>query len=466
MTTILEDLPLIRSKAPGIYNETGTDRNVGPGSYNPKFEHSFLHCQAPFNATGRRNPLSEADPTIPGPDTYTIPEEKKGLGIVSCPFLSEDLRFSFKTDKNPGPGSYYRPNQWPTKKNPRVHSFSSVFDRFPHVSEWPVDGGSYNPNYSACSRAHPRAANFGKYSEREPARTNSNPGPGEYNINQQPRNIYRSKPSSMFATNTNRSPLGASDTPGPGSYEIPPLFSARRPAETFSAFGSAQSRFVNRVDELPGPGAYTGEIAPRRPKPVGRLTCNFASNMDRFPDSQYPTPGPGAYRSVILSKHVSHGGVAPFGSTVPRFISDRGEEEFPSMVSDRMQPPLRFPRKIYVPVQRIGSSAELVTDARNYNPGKYVLSKPTSTRDTTFGGTPRLMRSNIKSESPGPGSYNAHPSSFGLGEGRFDWGREVRFPSSLGSNNPGPGEYYQNGTLLKKTYNCTIQSDTTWLDKF
>lgn len=465
MTTILEDLPLIRAKAPGIYNETGSNRTVGPGSYDPEFSHSFLHCQAPFNSTSRRNPLSEADPAIPGPDAYIIGEEKKGLGIVSCPFLSEDARFGFKVDKTPGPGSYYRPNEWPTKKNPRVHNFPSVYDRFPHVSERSVDAGSYHPNYSSAHRAHPRASHFGKYSEREPLKVNNNPGPGEYNINQQPRSIYSSKPSSMFATNTSRCTLAASATPGPGTYDVPPLFSERRPAETFSAFGSAQSRFVHHADEMPGPGAYTGEIAPRRPKLLGGLTSNFASNMERFPDGPHPSPGPGAYNGGRLPKHISHGGVAPFGSTVPRFGLNKGVEHSPSAGGYGTHAPLRFPRRIYVPIQRIRSSAEPAMDTRNYDPEKYVAPKPTSTRDTTFGGAPRLVSSIKSSYSPAPGSYNPHPSSFGRGEGRSDWGKEVRFPGSLGHQNPGPGEYYQNGTLLKKTYNSTIQSDTTWLDK-
>lgn len=463
MTTILEDLPLIRAKAPGIYNETGTNTTVGPGSYDPNSDHTFLHCQAPFNSTSGRNPLSEVDLAIPGPGTYVISKEEKKLGVESCPFLSEDARFSFKIDKNPGPGSYYHPNKWPTKKKPRAHNFSSVYDRFPHISEPPVDGGFYHPNYSAAHVAHPRASHFGKYSEREPQKVNGNPGPGEYNIDQKLRSIYSSKPSSMFATNTNRCPLTASDTPGPGTYDVPSLFSAPHQTETFSAFGSAQSRFVNPVEEMPGPGAYTGEIAPRRPKALDGLTHNFASTLDRFVGAPRPTPGPGAYNGSKLPKHISHGGVAPFGSTVPRFCFENAE--VPSIGGAySVHSPLRIPRRVYGPNQSITATKEPKAETRSYEPEGYSVPKPTSTRDTTFGGAPRLLTSQKANGYPGPGSYNNHHTSFRPDLGRSDWRKEVRFPPSVGLRNPGPGEYYQNGTLLKKTYNCTMQSDTTWLD--
>lgn len=468
MTTVLEDLPLIRAKAPGIYNETGTSPAIGPGSYNPDYNHTVLHSQAPFNSTSQRKPLSEVDAVVPGPGAYVVNEAEKNLGIASCPFLSETTRFPGDPEVSPGPGAYHSAGKWPTKKNPRSHKFTLVHDRYPHISEPPIDGGYYQPNYGAVNRAHPRAAHFGQYSEREPPKFNENPGPGSYNIDAKPRNMYTSKPSSMFATNTSRSGAPNSDTPGPGSYDIPYTFSRKPQTETFSAFGSAQARFVNSDPGIPGPGSYTGEIAPRRHKPIGGLTAAFASNADRFPDDARPAPGPGSYNGAKLPKHLSHGGEAPFGSTVPRFSSRRAEP--PSGEYYGAVGPLRIPQRIPghpIPVHKPVTTAVESDTGAGYRAEEdfHSVPKPTSTMKTTFGGAPRMNDNAHAGEYPGPGSYNSATSTFGAGPWKSGWGQEVRFPVPPGSFYPGPGEYYHNSTLLKKTYNCTIQSDTTWQDK-
>eukprot|EP00796_Vickermania_ingenoplastis_P006082 gene6082-4377_t len=463
MTTVLEDLPLIRAKAHGIYNETGTGPNVGPGSYKIDYDHEILHSQAPFNSSSQRKPLSEVDTVVPGPGAYVINEPEKGLGIASCPFISEATRFAGAAEEAPGPGAYHTADKWPTKKNPRSHKFTLVHDRYPHVAEPPIDGGFYQPDFSALNRAKPRAAHFGQYSEREPPKFNSNPGPGTYNPDAKVLNMYTSKPSSMFATNTSRSGAPNSDTPGPGSYNLPYTFTRKPRTETFSAFGSAQSRFFNRDPGNPGPGSYTGEIAPRRHKPIGSLTAAFASNNDRFPDDGRPTPGPGAYCDKKLPKHITHGGEAPFGSTVPRFSTrmvDHPGEYFASTG------PLRIPQRIPghpIKVTRPVTATDTDSGMRFQEENSSYVPKPTSTTvRSTFGSA---RQSEPISKVPGPGSYNGGVSNIGRDNGMpSGWGKEVRFPGSgCGFVNPGPGEYHHNSTLLKKTYNCTIQSDTTAL---
>lgn len=464
MTTVIEDLPLERAKAPGIYNATGTDPAVGPGSYNADYQHSVLHLQAPFNSSSQRKPLSESDAVVPGPGAYSPQEAETGLGIASCPFLSDALRFSYTNTGYPGPGAYYAADKWPTKRNARSHKFKLVHDRYPHISEPPIDGGYYYPNYSSLNRGNPRVSNFGRYSEREKPKFNENPGPGSYSVDSKPHNLYSSKPSSMFATNTSRSGVPSSDAPGPGSYDIPALFTHKPQSETFSAFGSAQSRFVNRDSTVPGPGHYTGDIAPRRPKPADGLTAAFASNSNRFQDSQRPTPGPGAYKGNRLPKRISHGGVAPFGSTVTRFHSHHNE-----MPGADGYPPnsvLRIPQRIpghpiAVRREQQGSDMDATATIPRHDEGTFSnVGKPTSTMKTTFGGAPRLTGDIHAAEYPGPGTYDSNISSFKPG-GHSGWNQEVRFPLS-GSYGPGPGEYHHNSTFLKQSHNRTIQFDTTW----
>lgn len=466
MATVLEDLPLIRGKAPGIYNETGTGPEVGPGSYNPEYNHYVLHSHAPFNSTSQRKPLLEVDPVVPGPGAYTLPDTQMGLGVGSCPFLSDAVRFSNGIEEKPGPGSYHVSERCPTKKAPRAHKFSLVHDRCPQ-SNLPTDAGYYYPNFGAASRAKPRAAHFGKYSEREPTRHNDYPGPGTYNIGSKPRNIYSSKPSSMFATNANRGADSATDTPGPGTYNIPSLFAMKRPGEVFSAFGSSQARFLHFGSSYPGPGTYAGEIAPRRPKPTENSLAPFSSTAERFADDLIrPSPGPGQYNGAKLPKHMHHGGEAPFGSTVPRFDF---REAYQSGEYYNSTGPLRFPQRL--PGCPIPLNKPVVDQAQEKSNSGYSAGgegrefrKPTSTFKTTFGGAAKLTAT-ADASGPGPGSYGVGLSSFVGSFNRSGWSQEPRFPLQGTVHSPGPGEYYHNSTFLKPTFNRTIQLDATWQDK-
>lgn len=461
--TVLEELPLIRSKNAPLVDITGTGPTVGPGSYDTSVKNKHNNSLAPFNTTSVRPPLSLIDPRIPGPGAYVIPSPTVSRGVASCPFASEASRFPLSTGEGvPGPGSYNCTDRWPTKRAPTVHQFRA-YDEPVLVGDAPGPG-YYSPGVS--QKPCGRTAHFGKYSGRDAPRANTNPGPGTYDSIHNGRSLYSLKPQSMFATKTKRSQLPCGDVPGPGTYEATSLFTRQPKTERFSAFSTTASRFSSDNSVTPGPGAYTGELAPRRQHRFnGNETHPFASESNRFYNESSGSPGPGAYDGSKFPKRMAFGGETPFGSTVPRF--GRNSRLWASEGVYHDQRPLRFPRRVKPQRTFIERDLEPSTVAqplpdRSYDV-RYDWPKPTSFR-STFGSGPRFAASESQSAAPGPGSYDSSGgfSRTGRQFGNSNWGRETRFCDTSQKGNPGPGSYYHETTFLKKTFNQTIGSDAVY----
>lgn len=475
-TTVVEELPLFRAKCDGIGHAAATGPNVGPGTYNVGWNPAPAtnNANAPFNTTSQRPPLSQSDPRVPGPGRYDLSEpDDVRIGVVSCPFVSESARFPLDADVHlPGPAAYDIQGRFPDKRGVRSHTFAGLAPgSLAPVTDDAVSlgPGSYNPNDRAARRSNPRAAHFSKYSGRDSARVNENPGPASYNPDLPPRSLYNGKPSSMFATNTNRLVYAVKDTPGPGDYEIAGSVLRKGPACTLgrSAFGTSCPRFDGpNSGESPGPGWYTSEIAPRRPKYDGRGNVHpFASTADRFSSTAPFVPGPASYDGFKPSKHRSYVGESPFGSTVPRFgptVALRPAVTFDEAFGPggQRRPRRNRPLRAFESGEIKPTTGLKPLPERNYNV-KHDWPKPGSIH-SSFGAAPRLA-TGVSNGVPGPGSYIADGSSLAHG-GKSSWGREVRFgaASTDAGGTVGPGSYYHDSTFLKKSYNCTIGSDTTW----
>ncbi|KPA86476.1 hypothetical protein ABB37_00627 [Leptomonas pyrrhocoris] len=481
--SVLEELPLIRAKGDVVKCTTGP--TVGPGSYDLGRAQPVNSSQAPFNSTGIRQPLSRADPALPGPGTYDVgtawSDEHGGIG--SRAFVSESDRFAYgKGNDVPGPGAYDVRENYNISKRPKSYAFSGPYGSVDGPSIGTSLGpGAYNPNYAAADRKLPKAAAFGKYSGRELLRPPVGPGPGSYNSLLTPGALMGTKPSSMFVTKTKRTVCGGvgdNDTPGPGTYNVGQSYLRDAPGayEHFSAFGSSSARFADgkEADRAPGPGTYIGEIAPRRFHPQdGQGSAAFLSMYDRFPERlANSAPGPGTYDGRLLPRHNNFGEPTPFSSTVPRFSPVWSQHPLSKLMvfsgdPNGGRPPRGGVRRPFVQRKITPSDAPPPLQDRVYNV-RYDWPKPTSTLDTTFGTSVRPPPdASGASDVPGPGAYASvgGVAAAGRRPGNSDWGRDVRFAGTAPANGtPDPGKYYHCSTLLTKSHNATIGSDTTWID--
>lgn len=477
--SVLEELPLIRSKGDAAKSATGP--LIGPGTYDLSRTVPVNSSRAPFNSTSSRQPLVSADRALPGPGTYEVDgarrEEYGEVGTRA--FLSESSRFAvLKGNEVPGPGAYEVQENWNGRRNPRVHTFSAPYSSAMDAGVGTHLGpGSYNPQFAAADRKVPKAANFGKYSGREPLRPAVGPGPGSYDSLHVPQTLTATKPSSMFVTKTKRTVYRGSETPGPGTYNLDQSLQrdAFAPREQFSAFGCSTSRFAadKDADGASGPGSYTGELAPRRFKPhQGTGSAAFASSYERFPQRvANSAPGPGTYDARQLPRYNSFGEPMPFGTTVPRFSPVWSQHPVPQPIvfsgdSSGGYTPRGGVRRPFVQRKITPSIAPPPLKDRAYNV-RYDWPKPTSTLDTTFGTSGRLPANALAgSDVPGPGTYSGAGGLAGAGQrgGNSTWGRDVRFATTAPvSGTPDPGKYYHASTLLTKSHNATIGSDTTWI---
>lgn len=480
-TTVVEELPLIRSKCEGIGNTTGTNVNVGPCTYDVADSSwdgkNNNNSRAPFNTTSHRPPLSLNDPGIPGPGRYdlTEPEDNK-IGVVSIPFVSGSTRFQTIWEEDaPGPGAYNNHGKWPHKPSCRSHKFS---DMSPDGFAGTYNGGAtmgpgyYNPNLAAASRSNPKASHFSKYCPRTYPHPNGNPGPGTYDLDRKPHSLYAQKPSSMFATNTSRGQHSVKDTPGPGDYEIAGSMIRKTPARSLgrAAFGTSSPRFDGPgLGDTPGPGWYTGEVALRRPKYNGPINAHpFLSTEDRFKDDSAFGPEPGLYDPTRPPKHMYFGGGTPFGSTVPRFTATVVQD--PLLTFDEAFGPAYYgrsgPRRTKPMRQFIHGNIKPTTGPEQlperFYDVKYDWPKPTSLHGL-FGAASRGSLSAADNGVPGPGSYRAD-GTINSGRGNSTWAKDVRFaPAGMERGGTiGPGRYHHESTFLRKSFNCTIGSDLTW----
>ncbi|ORC92070.1 uncharacterized protein TM35_000042840 [Trypanosoma theileri] len=468
---IEEELPLFRAKLPGLHTAGATGPGVGPGSYDISEKSPISnHGMAPFGSTGNRF-FSSQSVVTPGAGTYNVVTENRRKGDVTVvPFCSAvDRFFGPKADDVPGPGTYsHDGNRWGTVGRSHTLGLSSLNGPAEVSNTGP---GSYNPNYNAAKRANPRVAKFTGYSARDSPRFNDIPGPGHYDIPSSTGTLYSKKPTSCFATKTVRSTIGnKSITPGPGAYDLQssfqslPQYRAINP-EIFSAFGSSANRYAPLShDGGPGPGAYTGEIAPRRPHMMfkGKGTSSFLSGTDRDTQSSGSNLGPGIYEGEKPAKHKKYMlSTIPFRSSSPRFPFSKSAEI--SEIYEPRRNVVRVPRRIH-PVRlrdeifdTTPRSPSNISPDRVYDV-KYEWTKPTCTSKAYLGTAPRFTKSDVNASFPGPGQYETDKTSFGGGRSpNGTFGNDGRFKNVAGGT-PGPGYYWYDSTLLKKTLNCTIGS--------
>lgn len=495
MTVFVEDLPLVRSKAGDLYDYYRTEPHVAPGSYNiagnVNYSGNANNSLAPFSSTSERFARTSRNTTSVLVGRYDVRDDSRSRNISSCPFRSNAKRFAPIPENLPAPGRYNVENVLPNKRGTCTHFFT----RAPRIAALHMeektsvgDPGHYDVpcDKSVPHRPDPRSTVFGLGPERGMNKSNGVPGPGTYELNRPPKNLYTYKPSSMFASKKERASFTTKELcPGPGHYDVPSGFLCDPPDEIFSAFGTTAPRFILRDDNSPAPGSYTKEFVIRRPVPTPRNhaggygTAAFTSAADRFSGSATSTPGPGAYsHSGKMAKHQSFGSNAPFSSTTSRFqtslasatgATDSADHE------DRMQaPPLRFPGRV-VSVRRtpsVSRSHMSATRDLSYDV-KYDWPKPHTSRESDFPRARRrctILPSKFASSIPGPGAYDKGCDraldTMSTRHANSSWSKAIRSwqdQARDGVGSPGPGYYYSGSTFLKPTHNATITSDTTWL---
>ncbi|CCW61409.1 unnamed protein product [Phytomonas sp. EM1] len=468
MTEIIKELPLVRAKATAIHGHASVGPEVGPGSYDIDYKIPSNTAYAPFGMTSERSPLLFSNTKTPGPGAYDITSSlvSHKNGLTACPFLSTSVRFPFLNESDfPGPGAYELVDKWPTKKRCRAFMFSVGKDDGCAPPEVDVGPGlNQSSEFPPPRKANPRTVNFDRYSGRDYAQESSTPGPGSYGLNSKVRTLYDTKPSSMFVSTTARSQPHITKVPGPGTYEITSGFVKSKPREHFS---STAPRFPNDTNgETPGPGHYTGDIAPRRSRPLKiSQTFPLSSTAYRFMDNSNPsTQVSEFYDATPLPKKFHFGGESPFGSTVPRFhqLTSMHVHEVSDRDTSPPRRPLRFPHRVVRTQNSLDHDSkprmQPMTQHKPFYDIKYDWTKP-STLKSTFGDSTRNDNIPRNNKVPGPGSYNLEPHPR---LGNSCWGKDVRFIQNIANYTPGAGAYHHESTFLKKSHNQTTALHTTW----
>lgn len=386
----------------GRTDEKSTDRNPGPGAYNPttsKFENS-PNCR--IGTSSRDGFLTASNP---GPGTYEIkstilsgPSLK--IGTSKRPPLSE-------CEETPGPGTYEIRSltvEGPCYTMPGRSSTKSI-----NHSPGPGHYESITADIATGERAPSYKIGTGSRTERPSSAYV--PGPGTYNANSNnpgPKWGF----GSQSRENLNIFKL---DIPGPGTYLIP---------DTLNKRGCSMTSRKNdgNKDTNPGPGSYN-PTSKRQKSPS--WTIGSGQRGD-FTSGKHQVPGPGTYQIK-----------AELGKTAPLFGSSKRPPL--SDINDTPGPGEYFIHK--------GKDApaytmrpKTATNKKEFGPGPghYNPSASCTQFKWTIGKEKKEMDfGNYSNKVPGPGVYNTMK---GLGGPKWTFGTQPRTVKNK-VDNPGPGSY-------------------------
>eukprot|EP01062_Namystynia_karyoxenos_P066276 TRINITY_DN60238_c0_g1_i1.p1 TRINITY_DN60238_c0_g1~~TRINITY_DN60238_c0_g1_i1.p1 ORF type:complete len:614 (+),score=169.38 TRINITY_DN60238_c0_g1_i1:98-1843(+) len=416
---------LIQQRAPDRGHAGRGEDTAGPGEYEPIDSLTKpRRAVADFarSRTARESSLNKEVASRPGPGAYEASaggkqDHRSGEGArATCVFASATVR-QF-VDKNaaelPGPGAY------PTRSGFRT--------RAEHLAAQTPDVAAFGTTLATA------ADRFGASASKvvPPAL----PGPGQYDTKRSSFERDRGRwdvhhgPFCSSSPRFNEHATTDKQTPGPGYYADGTERTSlsvklrRRIAGRYGVFGTTSQRFPaeKRITEI-GPGTYNAadRINPAElRKRDGRTAC-FVSNVARrgiVDKAQEETPGVGQYET--------HRGFA---------------DELA-----RMQTSYQKGTNALEPRFRPTKAGDLTPGPGQYEAGLHDVST-------------KVLGGMIVSDRRGRSGRATHVGVDRSGQTRPIGDRALRFPN-VKSETPGPGQYEAGNSLVKKTFNITIGD--TW----
>jgi len=429
----------ITSKRPREFkfDKTSTPENVGPGLYNPKFEHSRFRPNIPFGSTTRRELFSISNGDEPGPGYYE-PKIKKSEHSLPASFaLTADRVYFVDYQKNPSPASYSLVKEWGNGEKPFVVGrMKTKIDRDPYpMSNVAIPGPG---EYDSKLPENNNGANFSnsRAPQREPVYDNGIPGPGSYEVD-----IYESKesPSPFFRTKQKREVF--SNKEKFDSYMLEHT-AWRAVTPTNRPFGGLTKRELELgIKDIPGPGKYN----PSSPK--NHLKCKrnqFGTDRQFYPEVNPAMPGPGFYdldRSSQFSKsgmitQIPRGELweikqtpAPgeYETNIQKSIEEKSKSRIQNHVFKNKEP-----RETLADSNETPGPAEY-TIPRSMKSSAVPFPKSDRFKPTTYIGTLHL------NEAPGPAEYSIDRPKHLIG-GTIPRSSTV-VKKDKRTKHPGPGQY-------------------------
>uniref|UniRef100_A0A7S4PSW3 Uncharacterized protein n=1 Tax=Alexandrium monilatum TaxID=311494 RepID=A0A7S4PSW3_9DINO len=222
---------------------------------------------------------------------------------------------------------------------------------------------------------------------------------------------FKTGPKFSFGGRSASDFMKSSGAPAPGSYNLPQEDKAKYKSEPRFSFGGC-ARFglgQSPTKKMPGPGAYN----PRDPTLHMEAKVGFGSGGRSKIGAPHQNPGPGAYEARST---VGQGKMFTAGGRHPTNIGRSRSQPGPGAYSPSIG-------QVYNAVPKCGFGTSTRTDhaARNRNacmpgPGTYEMQNfaTLGTDAPKYSTTSRRRVHDLNSYvTPGPGSYNAHVTSFG-----------------------------------------------------
>ncbi|KAK9829956.1 hypothetical protein WJX72_008862 [[Myrmecia] bisecta] len=427
---------------PAEAHHTGDKRDsVGPGEYQPRYDVLYAKSAVSF-----------------------------GSGEV--------VRSTDRPSSTPGPGSYNTDRSTRTKARPSTTQLGTqggvaALRRLRKEPPGGLDAQSVAVDRFITSQLQAQQPDL--HEELEPYNTGV-PGPGAYVLPDSFRREQVPPERQHFGSKAMRSFQAAakgavSDTPGPGSYSdtarTAGLFARRMASEPPAPFASTSARFDGSVaSPAPGPGNYDLEatsLAAKARRAEGAASGAFGVGNRFGPPGERSTSrldrvGPGAYTPPLCNTSpTGKAASASFRSHTTRFQDHLDKKraqarQAAAAAAAAAEPPLVQP---------------LDTEERIPGPGAYNLDKPWTAhhpRSKAFiSSANRFSDDPDAAALPGPGSHDLlHDSAAGKVYTRSKAGfasGSRRFTGSA-SPTPGPGSHYRYASLLKPSFNVTLDGDT------
>lgn len=413
------------------------------------------------------------------PDPPSIPSPGKAYGYEEAPDGSLRPQDIPNHDGSMGP-AYYNVNHKDTATVQRykgVHFGNRTSKRMQFRGSGGPGPGQYDPFKEAGIRApidlvieetrrQPFESKLPRYHESIAVQEEKKavPGPGKYEIKSQ----FSAKPVPInqqddpvihppFGTQSRRFGNSKKDTPAPGSYSDPRNsleILKRTTGLKRSPFGQTAVRFQgeHHVKKTPGPGAYSipdmttslirkAHVESSRKGAFGSTSSRIAP-MTRRQEEQMP--GPAHYLTKEKSKGKEVQPSATFVSATGRLYTP------PGVVLDNPPPGSYEVRQSYDSTQgRVLYSSTQHTNRNAKKKGAFLSSS------NRFHGQSQVMS---EEGDPGPGQYDIKE---GGARGGLMTTRQQRF-ISVKSETPGPGSYelspLQMHTALRGTFNATLNN--------
>lgn len=550
--------------------------NVGPGSYSIDSKRRPPPACVPFGSSQARRITTDFAARTPGPGTYLSADRVRGARLVgtapsytrgpSKAFCSKVPRFDSRSERRgdePGPGNYSLPDEWSKRSASQAlrdgvttpRGATVRFLRLPTAPSIPIPAQSYGYDESdsgdLVQRSPPEEIYSGlrqdtvgpayydanlnaikgtRYADfhrsripREPFRTRSAPGPGQYDprlfVGGQFPGQYESgggdKRHSVFCSRTQRFGDPKFKVPGPGSYSHKDAFeNAHRMANSSSKpplEGSMRNSFFDSRENVqkPGPGAYDSaqstflsahELRARTLAVGSPEKPPFLTSGKRFARRKAGVPGPGSYQHTGLAPRKAASRYGVFGCTAERATDEvfranmppadaPGPGQYDHSITPRAGPARLNPNSIFISESKrfpdFKSEAapvglyDVSSTWRRGNKKTAMGAREFDTTEKRFMQDKRLAEH--AAQCPGPGAYTPRCSrgtstladhsiastALKSRASRFESVERKGGRRRLGTRMaddpraPGPGHYLSegHGSFVKRSFNVTIDAD-------